>query len=178
MYPDSAASSLPPVAHFVTKTGDGDIVGAALRKTKVWARRYTALGREWNCRYFLMDDSAVEQKAVGIAFPGLEGGEMEVSCLLCRVHSERTLWRNLSGPACHASLLQALRYRKTRAGCAESVQKAIKAAPESKKQYLVSNWQSRMEMWANFAREHSTLLLQVCLLLLSVSPPDCDTDPL
>jgi hypothetical protein len=171
MVRDEAGSWLP-VSHFVTKTSDGDIVGAALRKTKDWARRNTAQGREWSCRYFLTDDSAVEQKAIRIAFPGLEGGEMEVSCLLCRVHSERTLRRNLAGSACQASLqhmLHALRNRKTRAGCEESVQKAIKAAPGHKKQYLVSSWLARMEMWANFAREHSTLLLQVCFYSTSAS---------
>ena len=70
---------------------------------------------------------------------------MEVSCLLCSVHSERTLRRNLSGLACQAqlakpfcSMLHALRYRKTRSGCEESVQKAINAASGHKKQCLVS----------------------------------------
>ena len=57
-------------------------MGAALRKAKDWARHYTAQGREWSCRYFLTDDSAVEQKAMGIAFPGLRDGEMEVSRLI------------------------------------------------------------------------------------------------
>ena len=50
---------------------------------------------KWQPRYVLTDDSAIEQRAIRLAFPGLSAGEQEVTHLLCSVHSNRTLLRRL-----------------------------------------------------------------------------------
>ena len=103
MVRDEAGSWLP-VSHFVTKTGDGDIVGVALRRAKDRARRYTAQGREWNCRYFLTDDSAVEQKAIGIAFPGFKMARWRSAAYFAEsiqsAHSGVTWLAQLARPVC------------------------------------------------------------------------------
>src|SRR4051812_23984277 len=78
-----------PVYHFLTKHGDGDIVQLCLSTVRKWVYQHTK--KNWLLRYILTDDSAVEQKAVQRAFPGLQAGEQEVTHLLCVVHSERTL---------------------------------------------------------------------------------------
>ena len=52
----------------------------------------------WRLRYMLTDDSAAEQRAVRLAFQGLEEGITEISHLLYVFHSEQTLKRNFSGP--------------------------------------------------------------------------------
>ena len=44
----------------------------------------------------MTDDSAVEQRAVRLAFPGLSASKQEVDHLLCSIHSYRTLLRRLS----------------------------------------------------------------------------------
>lgn len=69
---------------------DGDIVAEFLKEIKKWC-----MGT-WKLRYFLTHNSAAEQRAVTIAFPGLAAGEQEVDHFLCRKHSERTRDRKLA----------------------------------------------------------------------------------
>lgn len=151
-----------PVAQFVTSDGDGDIVAAALQTLKRWCKE---VNYKWQPRYILTDDSAVEQKAVKLAFRGLIDGEQEVDHLLCQVHSERTLRRRLAGEKYASSrshLLRALKYCRTRPGCMESIDLAIQMAPdETTKKYISEHWKATAAQWANYAREHSPLLLQV-----------------
>lgn len=123
------------------------------------------LGHAWDARYFLTDDSAVEQKAVRLAFPGLLAGETEVDHLLCRVHCERTINRNLAGnknKACRNHLFAALCTRRTIPGCKESVLKSMETAPdEETRKYIRNNWYPTQAQWGNAYREHSPLLMQV-----------------
>jgi hypothetical protein len=119
----------------------------------------------------LTDDSAGEQSAVQKAFPGLIAGEQEVTHLLCTVHSERALKRNLAGQEYEEArkhLVVAMRVRRTHAGCEESIQAAIKACPKAKKSYIEKEWLATCSQWAMFARQHSSLLLQVsyCNLII------------
>lgn len=59
-------------------------------------------------------------------------------------------------------LITALKWRKTAYGARESVLAAIKAIrTEKMKQYIENEWLSTLPQWANYAREHSPLLLQV-----------------
>ena len=41
----------------------------------------------------MTDDSAIERRAIRLAFPGFNAGEQEVSHFLCSVHSNRILLR-------------------------------------------------------------------------------------
>jgi hypothetical protein len=112
----------------------------------------------------LTDDSAGEQCAVRKAFRGLEMGEQEVTHLLCKVHSQRTLRKKLAGDTCKRSrehLLAALYNRRTRKGCEDSVQAAIDAAPKTHRTYIEKEWWATMADWAHYPRSHSPLLLQV-----------------
>ena len=90
----------------------------------------------------LTDDSAGEQCAVRKAFPSLQIAETEGTHLLCRVHSCRTIDKNLAGDNCKESrkhLMAALYNRRTKIGCHESVEQAIKAAPPKKKRTYKKN---------------------------------------
>jgi hypothetical protein len=112
----------------------------------------------------LTDDSAGEQCAVRKAFRGLIDGEQEVTHLLCKVHSQRTIDKKLKGPAFTTTrkhLAAALYHRRTRAGCEESIQAALRAVPRSRYNYLEKGWWKTRADWANYARCHSSLLLQV-----------------
>ena len=112
----------------------------------------------------LTDDSAVEQCAVRKAFPGLSAGEQEVTHLLCRVHSQRTLLTKLPGlgnQKTREHLLAALYNRKTKPGCEESITAALDAAPANKHSYVLKEWWNTRADWANYNRCHSSLLLQV-----------------
>jgi hypothetical protein len=147
-----------PTAHILTAREDSDIIAEALRVLKRWCS-----GR-WRLRYMLTDDSAGEQSAVSKAFRGLIDGEQEVTYLLCRVHSERTLNRKLPGKVHKAALnhlIAAFKFRQTKAGCEESIEHAIKAAPEKSRDYIRKEWFETRDAWANYARTHSCLLLQV-----------------
>lgn len=158
-----------PVGHFLTAKSDGDVVAAALKQLRLWIAQHC--GQEWMLRYFLTDDSAVEQRAVKIAF---DGSGQSVEHLLCSVHCERTLRRRFQGPRNRVVLdhmLAALKNRRTRVGCQASLDSAIAAvASQADAQYIVDHWQNRMEMWAHFARDHSPLLMQVRYPTLSPLP--------
>lgn len=146
-----------PCAHMLSSNEDGDIIEAFLICVKNWCRR-------WIPRYAITDDSAAEQRAVRLAFRGLDAGEQEVSHFLCRTHSERTLNRQLAGDRCKKSrdhLYKALYLRKTGGGCEDSITAALAAAPDQKTEdYIRREWWNSREKWANYARQHSCLLLQ------------------
>ena len=117
-------------------------------------------------RFFLTDDSAAEFLAVQKAFPGLVEGEPEVTHLLCRVHSMRTLERNLKKKEKIAMnhILVALKYRRTSIGCDDSLNAAIRTAiTEKTKNYIRKEWVANKALWANYPRAHSPLLLQVSI---------------
>jgi hypothetical protein len=150
-----------PVGHFLTEKSDGDIVCEALKTLKSWV--WQTYRRDWPLRYFLTDDSAVEQKAVRNAF-----ADLWPSHLLCTVHSERTLRRRFSSPkfrTCLDHLLTALKTRRTETGCLESIDAAIHDLHTRNEvgeaQYVIRFWRETRAMWAHFARDHSPLLLQV-----------------
>ena len=114
----------------------------------------------------MTNDSAGEQSAVRKAFPGLIAGEQEVTHLLCTVHSEQTMQQSLKGQEYDQTwkhLLVAMRTRRTRAGCEESIQAAIKTSPKAKKDYIEKEWLATCSQWAMYARQHSSLLIQVSI---------------
>ena len=91
----------------------------------------------------LTDDFAGEQCAVRKAFGGLVDGKMEVTHLLCKVHTLRTLRTKLLGASntkVREHLIAALYNRKTKPGCEESIQSAIQAASSRQQQYLQKEW--------------------------------------
>lgn len=112
----------------------------------------------------LTDDSPAEQRAVELAFGGLDIGQREITHLLCVFHSQQTLKRKLGGPACkeaHCHLTAALRWPKTGAGVEESIQNAISSAPASYTIYITNEWWKTRHQWAMAYRSHSPLLLQI-----------------
>ncbi len=149
-----------PCAHMLSATEDGNIMSEFLRKVKQWCGGRGA----WRLRYMITDDSAAEQKAVRLAFRGLEEGEQQVDHFLCRKHSERTLKEKLGADSCKKSfehLYKALYYRFSEQGCKDEVHAAINAAPDHKKEYIRKWWLDTRKLWAYYARQHSCLLLQV-----------------
>src|SRR5436190_10654921 len=147
-----------PAAHFLHEFQDSDSLAAGLRQIKRWC------ANRWLLRYILTDDSAGEQSAVQKTFPGLIAGEQEVTHLLCTVHSERTMRRILAGPQYEEArkhLLIAMRVRRTQAGCKKSIRSAIKASPKEKQAYIKKEWLTTCSQWAMFARQHSSLLIQI-----------------
>ena len=91
-----------PTAHMVVERENGEIIAAGLNYIKQWCTK-------WKPRYILTDESAIEQRAIRLAFPGLDAGEQVVTHLLCSVHSNRTLLRRLGSKA-HQSAYQLLKH--------------------------------------------------------------------
>ena len=61
-----------------------------------------------------------------------------------------------------AALMAALCNRRTRPGALESTNQAIRlAASNEKADYIRYNWLPTIDLWANCARKHLALLLQV-----------------
>ena len=154
-----------PCANMLSSHNDGDIVGAFLRQVKIWCGGHSKTGRDsaWKLRYIITDDSASEQKAVKLAFRGLEDGEVVPDHFLCQKHSERTFKRHLSAENCKESfahLYTALYFRHSSIGCENEINEAIRKAPPTKKDYISREWWLTRKQWAYFARQHSCMLLQ------------------
>lgn len=116
-------------AHMHASNEDGDLIDEFLRQIKQWTRGGKG---GWRLRCMFTDDSAAEQRGMSLTFRGLAAGEMEIAHLLCRMHSERTPSRKLSGSACSTvkkHLYDALYFRKTQMGCDDSINRALKSAP-------------------------------------------------
>ena len=152
-----------PAAHFLTEKEDGDVIIECLKQIREWT--------PWRPRYFLTDDSATEQRAVRETF----GEDLDVQHLLCHKHVDATLREKFKGPTYEKSLqhmLAALKYRRTRPGCMDSLQRAIDALPGNKSgtglagaalklaKYIRKEYMETIDSWANCTRDHSPLLLQ------------------
>lgn len=146
-----------PCAHFFTGLFESGIILECLQQIRSWC------GEEggWNLRYFLTDDSASEQKAFHAAFKGIEP---PVQCLLCSVHSQRTLQKNLGKSPALEHMITALRYRRSEAGCMESIQAAIDVANEKDRRYIERNWKPCTPLWAHYVRDSVPLLVQVSII--------------
>ena len=111
----------------------------------------------------ITDDSAAEQRGINLTFRGLIDGKTKVSHYFCRTHSERTLNKRLDGEGCKITkkhLYDALYFRKTEPGCDDSLKKTMTSASMKKRQYIQREWVMTKQKWANYARQHSCLLLQ------------------
>jgi len=80
-------------------------------------------------------------------------------------HSDRTLKRHFGHPS-KANILrhlqQALWGSFTKKGCEDNIQAAINASHDEKeKEYIRKEWFNTMDKWASYARQYSSLLLQV-----------------
>ena len=121
---------------------------------------------KWQPRYVMTDDSAIEQRAIRLAFPGLHVGEQEVDHLLCSVHSNRTLLRRL-GSNTSKPIYQLLKHAmycftqiKNRELC-EQVVKAASTIDNNLAKYVQTYWLQTAPKWAMYAWQHSPFLLQV-----------------
>jgi len=141
--------------HFFVSGEEQHTVAKGLQVIKRWAR-------SWQPRYFIIDQSAVEENAVNYAFRGIEAGEQNVTIFYCTWHCRRTLQRRLEsfGKGYHL-MLQAM-YKITRTGCEQLVHQAIARLPlEPEKTYIRRYWLGNTEKWAMWSRQHSPLLLQI-----------------
>jgi len=109
-------------------------------------------------------DSAIEQRAIRLAFPCLNAGEQEVIHLLCSVHSNQTLLRRFNSTAHKPAyrLLKHAMYCFTEIQNRELCKQAIAAAADQETaNYIRIHWLQTASKWAMYARQHSPLLLQV-----------------
>lgn len=150
-------------AQFLVPRQNSQIIADSLRKIQHMVHQCT--GRNWKPRYFLIDQSSTERKAIRDAFPGLTAGRQEVEILHCSVHTNRTLIERLGNkPEILATMYRA-RSAFTRIRCRELVSEAVvMAKTQSKKisEYLERHWsgEEQMKRWAYAWRNHSCMLMQ------------------
>ncbi|KAH9203596.1 hypothetical protein DL95DRAFT_501919 [Leptodontidium sp. 2 PMI_412] len=121
-----------PVAHGLLSHEFGELIAELLLVVKQWCN--------WQLRYVLSDDSAAEQRAFRLAFPGLVRGE-----------TERKLGTSADAKS-RGHVMAALCNRRTEPGARDSVAKAIKtAAGLEKAKYIRDNWLKSLPLWANYS---------------------------
>ncbi|RHZ76598.1 hypothetical protein Glove_195g8 [Diversispora epigaea] len=95
-------------AHFFVSNEDSDTISEALKIV----RRFV---RNWKPRYFLQDQSNIEEKSIKLAFPGLINGEQECEVIFCTVHLQRTWMHKIYEVDTRKKMTQAM-YKWTRIG--------------------------------------------------------------
>lgn len=151
---DSFNSWLPG-GHFFVSTDEQNIVAKGLRVLKQWANT-------WRPRYFLIDQSAIEENAINHVFPGISAGEQNIGIFYCTWHCRRTLQRNLPSYGKSYELMLQAMYKTTHIGCEQLIQEAITSLSlEAKKTYIRRYWIKNTSKWALWSRKHSPILLQV-----------------
>ena len=115
----------------------------------------------WKPRYFIVDDSAIEIRAVKEAFPGFF---LPKDIFLCKVYSYRNIEKKstIYNEKARQYLYQALS-ATTEAGCDQYIRLALAEtrANENLYNYISKQWNIRRSaMWGTWRRSHSTLLLQ------------------
>jgi hypothetical protein len=147
-----------PGVQFFLSTENSALVTTGLNFIKSLAEKNNL---KWQPRYFIIDDSNIETKAIKDCFAGLLIGEQEVSIFYCKVHLARTLMRKLSCEKKSFSLMLKAMNKLTRIGCEEVMYQAIEECKNQvTKTYLIKNWKSDTSKWGMWARQHSPLLLQ------------------
>jgi MULE transposase domain len=144
-----------PCAYFFTKSLEAGVIVECLQQIRQWCEGEGG----WNLQYLLTDDSSAEQKGF---HEGVHGMQPPVQCLLCTVHSQRTLRKNLGKSPALKHMVDALCVRRSKAECMESIQSALEVANERDKAYIERNWKSCTSLWAHYVRDPVPLLLQVC----------------
>jgi hypothetical protein len=107
-----------PCASALIRNEDSNAISKAMSIVQDWTKEVS--GRDWAIRYCLIDDSAVEQRAVQIAFPANDSVYRAIYYLYCKWHSKMTLDRQLSSEQLHEAnehLKAALFSRRLEAGC-------------------------------------------------------------
>jgi len=144
-----------PGGHFFVSGEEHDIVAKGIQILKHWAST-------WKPRYFLIDQSAIEEKAIKNTFPGIIAGEQNVNIYYCTWHCQQTLERQLSSYEKTYNLMIQAIYKTTHIGCENLIDEAIKHTPlDNKKTYLRRYWRGNTDKWGMWSRQHSPLLLQM-----------------
>ncbi len=123
--------------HFFIDVEDENIINATLRIFKNWCHQI------WHLRYFLTDDSVIEQREVKLVFKDLLVEKMKISHLLCQKHFKRTFIWNFSVANCKMTfwhLYMTLYTRHTSIECEESITATINATLKGKKDYIWRKW--------------------------------------
>ncbi|KAF9998378.1 hypothetical protein BGZ80_006797 [Entomortierella chlamydospora] len=141
-------------AHFFFSGEDESVVTKGLRTIR-------QLQPKWEPRYILCDQSAIENRAINNAFPGITRGEQNYDVILCTVHVMRAWMRNIPCHKTRNKMIAAM-HKKTKIGCNQLIQEAIRTCPlQTTVNYIKRNYSKNTEKWALHARQHSSLLLQV-----------------
>ena len=169
-------ASYLPAFQFLVEREDSASVGEALQAIR-------AVVPTWYPRYWVVDDSAVEQNGIRNAFPGISVGEGPISIFLCTVHTMRTWRRNVTDKHLITLLVQAL-HKTTETGCRLILEEALKYAetlpvppPRRTKNadgsagplkartkahdYILNTVLPKARLWALFSRQSVPALLQM-----------------
>jgi hypothetical protein len=115
---------------------------------------------QWEPRYILSDDSAVEVGGVHAAFPGINFGEQNCDPLRCTVHTMRSWMRKIYITSVRNKMIQAMN-KTTQIGCDMMIQQALAACSVAEVTAVIKRYSQNSKEWALWARQHSPLLLQV-----------------
>jgi len=88
-----------PCASALIRNEDSNAIGKAMSIVRDWTKEVSS--RDWAIRYCLTDDSAIEQRAVQIAFLANNSVYRAIYYLYCKWHSKMTLNRQLSSKLLH-----------------------------------------------------------------------------
>jgi hypothetical protein len=119
------------------------------------------------------------KEGLELALPDLRSKDQEASILYCFDSLERELQRRIKASTqgkkkkkvctqVFRGLSQAL-HDPSEAGCLESFQLVLSAAPDDVKEQLENTWGSDATRWGMFARQRSPLLLQHMSIMPIVS---------
>ncbi|RHZ57021.1 hypothetical protein Glove_395g66 [Diversispora epigaea] len=127
---------------------------------------HSELKRTTSPRYGLIgachkDQSNIEANSIKLAFPGLKNGEQKCDSIFCTVYLMRTWMSKIYEVKTRQKMIQAM-YKRTKIGCEDLIQQAINECPvPTIKQYISRYYKKNNQQWALWARQHSSLLLQV-----------------
>ncbi|RPB21122.1 hypothetical protein L211DRAFT_870168 [Terfezia boudieri ATCC MYA-4762] len=127
-----------PTAHLVVERENGEITAERLKHIKKWC------SGKWQPQYVMTDDSAIEQNAIRLAFPGLN-----------RVLIPTNPYQLLKHAMYYVTQIQ------NRALCEQAVTTAtVIDNTGNMANYVQTYWLQTASKWAMYARQHSPFLLQ------------------
>ena len=147
--------------HMIFSNENDNIITEFLHTIKTWCGKW----KNWQSKYFFIDDFAAKQRAVKLVFKNFIDGKMKINHFFCRTHFEWILNRRLIDDVCKQTkfyLYTAFYFHKTSMECEKFIETVIKTAFNQKiHKYIENKWWQIKKQWMYYVKQHSCFLLQI-----------------
>ena len=147
--------------YMIFSNENNNIIAEFLHTIKTWCEEW----KNWQSKYFFIDDSAAKQWIVKLTFRNFIDEEMKIDHFFCHMHFEWILNHKLIDDVCKQTkfhLYTVFYFRKILMECEKFIETVIKTVFNQKiRKYIENEWWQTKKQWTYYVKQHSCFLLQI-----------------